>query len=359
MAPLTPKELLIYLLEDNELMPDQLDEFIRANPEEGQYVDYKNGIITTRQKRDEGRQTIREYTSGFANSDGGVLIIGVDESRPRQIVPCAQNVGAQPLDQWAMRCLHDMVAYFSPQPRFQVVQHPQGHVLTIAAARAPTLVPCVESKELKYFFRIGDSTVPVPEYLIADLVLGRRQHPLLDLSPLPINEGRQELKSRDGQDNIPARSAAFSFRVENLSLATAEDVQIGVVSWSLFEGATEEINRHLRSYLDICDINIQSSMSTHFHLVHRSSISSGKKFYLDPFQKLTIGNIGPFYFPQQFSAQVLGAVYIIAKGAPPIWFQLEFGCLTGGIPTRLVSEHFRPTLIRKGTERSQIAWVTE
>jgi hypothetical protein len=231
-------------------------------------------------------------------------------------------------------------------------------VLTIAVARGPTLVPCVDAKELKYFFRIGDSTIQAPEYLIADLVLGRRQHSLLDLFPLPIKEGHEELKSRDGQDNIPAWSAVFSFRVENLSLATADDVQIGVVSWSLFQGATEEINRHLRSYLDICDINIQSSMSSHFHLVHRSSISAGKKFYLDPFQKLTIGNIGPFYFPRQFSAQVLGAVYIIAKGAPPIWFQLEFGCLPGGIPTRVVSEHFRPTLIRKGTERSQVAWVT-
>jgi hypothetical protein len=43
-----------------------------------------------------------------------------------------------------------------------------------------------------------------------------------------------------------------------LSLATAEDVKIGVVSWSLVDGAAEEINRHLRAYLDVCNINTDS-----------------------------------------------------------------------------------------------------
>jgi hypothetical protein len=75
------------------------------------------------------------------------------------------------LNDWASRCLQDLVAYFSPQPRFQVIDHLKGPVLTIATARAPSLVPCVESKELKYFFRIGDSTLRTPEYLIADEIM--------------------------------------------------------------------------------------------------------------------------------------------------------------------------------------------
>ena len=223
------KELLDDLLEDNALTSDQLDKIIQENPKEDQYLDYKNGVITTRQKRDQGRQIIREYISGFANSDGGVLIIGVDDNKPRQIAPCEPNVGGQLLDQWASRCLHDMVAYFSPQPRFQIINHPKGNVLAIAVARAPSLVPCTEARELKYFFRIGDSTLQVPEYLIADLVLGRRQRPLLDLHSPSMNENKDQFKSDNGLDEIPVRSATFSFVVENLSLATADDVKIGVV----------------------------------------------------------------------------------------------------------------------------------
>jgi len=359
MTTLTSKELLAYLIEDNVLTPEQLDRFIQANPEEDQYVDYKHGVITSQRERVKGRQTIREYTSGFANSDGGVLIIGVDENRPRKIVSCERLPGGAPLDQWVTRLLQDMVAYFSPQPRVRVVQHPQGHVLTIAIARAPAIVPCVEAKELKYFLRMGDSTLQAPDYLIADLVLGKRQRPLLELSPLPIAEKIQEFKPRDGADIIPCRSATFSFIVENLSLATAEDVQIGVVSWSLVDGETEEINRHLRSYLEICDIDIQITMSSQLRLVHRSSREGINTFHVPPFQKLTIPSIGPFYFHSHVAAKVVGAVYIIAKGAPPTWFQLEFNCLPGNMPTRSLSEHFKATLTRKGAERAQVALVTD
>jgi hypothetical protein len=118
MPSLTPKELLDYLLEDNTLGQDELDQFIQVYPDEGQYFDYKNGSITSRHKREpEGKLTIRKYVSGFANSDGGVLIIGVDEQRPRQIARCEERPGGHALDEWASRCLQDMVGYFSPLPR--------------------------------------------------------------------------------------------------------------------------------------------------------------------------------------------------------------------------------------------------
>jgi hypothetical protein len=61
MGALRPKELLDYLLEAQTLTPQQLDEFIQANPEEDQYFDYKNGRITSRQAREQGKQTIRRY----------------------------------------------------------------------------------------------------------------------------------------------------------------------------------------------------------------------------------------------------------------------------------------------------------
>jgi hypothetical protein len=256
MGALRPKELLDYLLEANTLAPNQLDDFIQMNSEEGQYFDYKDGIITTEPNRKKGIQTIREYVSGFANGDGGVLLIGVSDSTPRQIAPCESSIGTLPLDQWASRCLQDMVGYFSPQPRFQVISHAQGPVLAITVARAPSLVACVESRALKYFFRIGDSTIEIPEYLIADLVLGRRQHPLLDVHYHDFTEVSDVREFGSPNDRWEVTRASFTFMVENLSLVAAEQVEVGVVSWSL-SGDDTEINRYflyrtlLLSYSDI------------------------------------------------------------------------------------------------------------
>lgn len=356
---MTSRELLDRLLEGNAITSDELVRFVNDNPEEDQYVDYKNGIIISKQERDKGRQTIREYVSGFANSDGGVLIIGIDESRPRQIAACEPSPGGQPLEQWASRCLHDMVAYFSPQPRFQVINQPEGPVLAIAVARAPSLVPCLESREQKYFFRIEDSTLLIPEYLIADLVLGRRQHPFLDVHSPSVSYEFQDFKSSDGQDVIHGRSASISFVVENVTLAAAEDVQLGLVSWSLVAGGTQEINRHLAAHLDVCEINSPGAVSSELHLVHRSSVASGKTYALPPFQKITMRNIGPVYFPRQIPAEIRIAVYVLAKGTPPTWFQLEFGLLYGGIPTKTISEDFKAKLLRKGVERPQVAWMPD
>jgi hypothetical protein len=94
---LDPRETLDYLLEGNTLTPEHLDRFLQANPEEGQYLDYKDGIVTTQQERANGRKIVREYINGFANSDGGILIIGVGRSKPREIKPCT-SPGSEPLD---------------------------------------------------------------------------------------------------------------------------------------------------------------------------------------------------------------------------------------------------------------------
>lgn len=183
---------------------------------------------------------------------------------------------------------------------------------------------------------------------------------LLDLHSPSIDEGdHPELKSHDGRDNIPARSATFSFIVENMSLATAEEVQIGVVLWSLVDGVTEDLNRHLQSALDICPPNTEKYLTgSQLRLVPRSSRSSGEKLHLDPLQKLAIRNLGPFYFPLQISARFFGAVYVI-KGATLTWFQLVFDNLYCDIPKGPLLKHFQPTLIRKSPERCRVAWEPE
>jgi hypothetical protein len=130
----------------------------------------------------------------------------------------------------------------------------KGHVLAIAVARAPSLVPCVEARELKYFLRMGDSTLQIPEYLIADLVLGRRQRPILELHSARLDDAYYEMSTADEPGRtVNVREARFSCIMENLSLTTAEDVRIGAVLWSVVVGRADEINRHLRAYLEVSE----------------------------------------------------------------------------------------------------------
>jgi hypothetical protein len=75
MATLTSKELLDMLLEGNTLAPDELERFIREHPNEDQYFDYKDGAITTSERRKEGSQIIRKWITGFANAEGGCSLL--------------------------------------------------------------------------------------------------------------------------------------------------------------------------------------------------------------------------------------------------------------------------------------------
>jgi len=271
------------------------------------------------------------------------LIIGVDEQRPRQIARCEEQPGGYPLDQWASRWLHDMVGYFSPLPRYQIISHPQGSVLAIAVARAPSLVPCVESGALKHFFRIGDSTLASPDYLIADLVLGRRQHPLLDVHYHRITENKVSPEYDLPNNYQWVTRVSFDLMVENLSLVAAEHVEAGMVSWSLKADDTE-INRHLRAYIDI--VETSSGILTTY-VVHKTTETSsvGK-----PFTKNWI-NIGSFDFLHGLPSPIYYcAVYFICKGSPPTWFQLRY------VPAMGTGRESQVTLIRMGTERPKVAW---
>jgi hypothetical protein len=353
MAALRPKELLDMLLEGIPLTPEELEQFMQEYCDEDQLFDYKDGAITRPQKRKEGRQIIRTWISGFANSDGGVLIVGVNENRPREIAACEPSIGKQTLIEWATHCLQDMAGYFSPPPRFHIIQHDQGPVLTIAVARAPVLVPCVEAGELKYFLRIGASTVEAPAYLIGDLVLGRRQDPILDLYLYEIKHGPIEfMPGALGWRGHGPQDISFSFYIENSSLRTADEVSMGVISWSVVEGEKEKLNSHLRSYLNIVDLPFKNVQSPEVQLVHHSRLVSGSTTTLVPFQTGRVQNLGPFYLPRHIPVKVACAAYVVAKGALPTWFQLEYESLPG-MPLDL---RFQPKVIRGGQERPKVAW---
>ena len=68
-------ELLESLLGGHELTSRDLDDLASNQVPEDQYLDYKNAKLLDDKKK--ARIVIREYVSAFANSSGGILIIGI------------------------------------------------------------------------------------------------------------------------------------------------------------------------------------------------------------------------------------------------------------------------------------------
>lgn len=71
-------ELLEFLMSGYILDPDELDDLLMEKTPEDLFLDYKDGKILKEKRK--AAQTLREYMSGFANSQGGTLIIGVDQN---------------------------------------------------------------------------------------------------------------------------------------------------------------------------------------------------------------------------------------------------------------------------------------
>src|SRR5207249_2655276 len=156
----------------------------------------------------------------------------------------------------------------------------------------------------------------------------RRQHPLLDVSCQKIDEASHALRVGSRNYRLDVTRTSFIFDVENLSLVTAEEVEVGMVSWSL-SGADTEINRYLRSHIDIIEAP-SSPYQYKMHLIHRYSPTGGSgKLNIDPFKRSSLQPIGPYDFPFGAPSRISCAVYVICKGSPPTWFQLQYLC-TGG-----------------------------
>ena len=215
---MTAQEVLQSMMEGNDVTEAIFNELLNDRSIESQHLEFKDGMYTHKTERRAGRKMIREYVSGFANSSGGLLILGVADDKT--ISPCNDPIGQIPLIQWASRLFQDMAPYLSPLPKLQVLNHSDGPVLVIACPRSTALVPCVEAGELRYHLRIGDSTIRAPEYLISDLVLGHLKQPVIEAS-LDRKKSRCEL---DGH-------VMLVFEVENLSFVTANSVRLGVVAY--------------------------------------------------------------------------------------------------------------------------------
>jgi len=310
-------ELLESLIAGEQVSPSVLDELISRPVPEDLFLEYKHGNLLLAQR--EASRTIREYLSGFANSAGGILVVGVDEST-WSITGCSAPSG-EDLAEWASRCLTPIAPHFSPLPRFQVVQHSDGDVLIASTDRSLGLVPCVEAGQLVYYLRLHDQTLRAPEYLLSDILLGRRQQPYLRIAACDFAKLGTQSHAESGEYDL-----LFSpvFTCENDSLFRPDYIRVGIVSWSKHSVGRGSLSNHLLSYLDVRDVDEQR-YSGPCYLVHTSKVFPGT----GPFDVGALREIGEYTVPLRVHHQMYipyiskAAIFLMSDESAPVWYQLS------------------------------------
>lgn len=215
---MTPLELVAHVSEGLPVSPTDIDAFIAAHRQEGQHIDYKSGLLAT---EPHGSAELRRHIAGMANVAGGLLILGVHDDLTIDGINPKGGRGAKG---WAENSASPLAAFFTTPPHFCEVAHPSGVVLIIAIHRNGRLIPVIEQGRMRYYLRLGDQTLEAPETHVTDLLLGRRELPIIDL------------RAEKGEIRDLGDSDGYSLEVDlfNEGSIWIDEVQVGLIGWHVF-----------------------------------------------------------------------------------------------------------------------------
>ena len=265
--------------------------------------------------------------------------------------------------EWAARCLTEIVSYFSPIPKFQVLHHPNGEVLIGVAQRSLNLIPQIENRRLIYNLRIHDQILRAPEYLMSDLLLGRKQKPDFEIVDYKALNFSREL---DNNNNTMDLIFELWFTCESRNIVWAEESRWGFIAWNQFKqrfyGATvNQPSSHLLSFVDIQDLPIENQIRPGILLHFSDTLNISKPF--DTGHVLVPLNIPIRFGNQWFSYNWMAALYLVAKNSPPLWYQINLKIIRDAIKWADERAEISPT--RNGdllsvtkliSERPVVAW---
>lgn len=215
---------------------EDLQHMLWANVAEDLHLDWKGGALLA----DANVESLQKAVSGFANAEGGVLVIGANGGDVKEdkwcLTPGPARVKKVDASEWIHQQLSALRPGLRPAPR--VTQVAEG-VFVIAVSRAEQLVPVLRGDKMTYYLRMHGCTCEIPAYLHADLMLGRRQRPVLEVRQptLTLDSDVHPPENRGAHSNTlyPRRiggnwGADLGFVVSNDSLAWADAVTCGTTT---------------------------------------------------------------------------------------------------------------------------------
>jgi hypothetical protein len=194
---------------------------------------------------------------------------------------------------------------------------------------------------MTYHLRINTSTLQVPEYLLSDLLVGRRRHAVLDLSLDAISCEVDE--DRYGNDVQLMIGCEFSLTLENRSLVRALNVEVGLVGLTQCPERVP-VNGHILTFVDV----VPPTWSANRHAWYPTIIACRNHPYpidvVPPFDRRAIHRVKGITLPGDHDGFYRCAIYVMPEGLPPRWFQLEMN--TDGTPGPGLSRLFRPSFTK-------------
>jgi hypothetical protein len=186
------------------------------------FLDYKQSstILPARKLSDEDRRNLAKAVSGFGNSEGGVIVWGVDcRSTPSGDVPTGPVPIKNPV---ALKTLFDGAVGGLILPAHQAVENlsilndgaTDGFVLTHIPAGFNVPYQTLGDRE-EYYIRAGSNFLPAPHGVLAGM-FGRRPQP--EVKPIIRLD---EAKSTPQEGTV---SLVFEVSVLNAGRALAEDI---------------------------------------------------------------------------------------------------------------------------------------
>ncbi len=168
------------------------EELLAALPpgNEDSLWELKSAEVLLPAKRGEFRRELGKQVSAFANSGGGYLVIGA--SNDRQIEPCEQIVGRQPMRDHLATMVEQSVEY--PIRHFKVhriplKERPADAVFVVEVGDSPA-APHQAKEDKVYYYRIDGHSKPAPHFHI-ELLRNRITRAVLEVAE--IDYGLQTL----------------------------------------------------------------------------------------------------------------------------------------------------------------------
>jgi hypothetical protein len=184
----------------------EVESLIRHQIQESIHLDYKASPALSPEKTNE----IAKDVSAFANSDGGILIYGVEEDKDRH-VPLKIDNGVD--SKWSREWLEQIItSHISPKIEgIEITQIEVGEKRFVVCVKVPKMLGPHLASDKRFYKRFNFSSFPMEHYEIEDL--RARRHllpPLVSLDmETPAEQGFMLTLRNTG--NFPARDLKFKW----------------------------------------------------------------------------------------------------------------------------------------------------
>lgn len=178
-----------------------IDQMVKEGQQESLFLDFKAARSDTAPMQEDDRKTLAEAISGFANSDGGIIVWGID----------CRSVSDGPDEAQALKPISNLARWLSDlnqyshqvaSPEVIGVEHfiinetsgtDRGYAVTyVPRIDGPPIMAIAKKKEqYSYFIRSGSSFVKMESFMVADR-FGRRPHPKLELAWRVLWDGNSD-----------------------------------------------------------------------------------------------------------------------------------------------------------------------